>query len=79
MSVTLESNLAEVSRLKIEGRAFIDGAYVGAKSGQTFSCISPGTGRAQMAGITAYSAKQPFIWIPNNFRLAQICCSPFMH
>ncbi len=46
MSVTLESNLAEVSRLKIEGRAFIDGAYVGAKSGQTFSCISPGTGQA---------------------------------
>lgn len=46
MSVTLESNLAEVSKLKIEGRAYIDGAYVGAKSGQTFPCISPSTGQS---------------------------------
>ena len=45
MSVTLESNLAEVSKLKIEGRAYIDGAYVGARSGETFTCISPGTGQ----------------------------------
>ena len=45
MSATLESNLAQVSQLKIEGRAYIDGAYVSAKSGQTFPCISPGTGQ----------------------------------
>lgn len=31
--------------LKIEGRAFIDGAYVPAASGQTFDCISPIDGR----------------------------------
>ncbi|ODT76062.1 aldehyde dehydrogenase PuuC, partial [bacterium SCN 62-11] len=46
MSATLESNMAEVSKLKLEGRAYIDGAYVEAKSGQTFSCISPCTGQS---------------------------------
>lgn len=46
MSATLESNLAEVSKLQIEGRAYINGAYVGAKSGQTFPCISPSTGQS---------------------------------
>lgn len=45
MTATLESNLAQVAQLKIEGRAFIDGAYVDARSGATFDCISPGTGQ----------------------------------
>ena len=51
MSATLESNLAQVAQLKLEGRAYIDGAYVDAKSGETFPCISPGTGQvvAQVA------------------------------
>jgi len=45
MTATLESNMAQVAQLKIEGRAFIDGAYVDARSGATFDCISPGTGQ----------------------------------
>lgn len=51
MSTTLESNLAQVAQLKIEGRAFIDGDYVAALSGQTFPCISPASGQvvAQVA------------------------------
>jgi len=44
MSATLESYLAEVAQLKIEGRAYIDGDYVSALSGETFECISPGSG-----------------------------------
>ncbi|NJD30556.1 MAG: aldehyde dehydrogenase [Gammaproteobacteria bacterium] len=32
--------------LAIEGRAFIDGKYVGAASGATFDCVSPVDGRA---------------------------------
>ena len=31
--------------LRIEARAYIDGAYVDALSGQTFECINPATGR----------------------------------
>ncbi|MBT9587579.1 aldehyde dehydrogenase [bacterium] len=55
MSATLESYLTEVAQLKIEGRAYIDGTYVEAKSGQTFPCISPGTGQtvAQVASCDA--------------------------
>ena len=37
--------LARVQALKIEGRAFIDGAYVPALSGKTFDNISPATGK----------------------------------
>lgn len=45
MSATLESNWAQVAQLKIEGRAFIDGDYVEARSGETFDCISPCNGQ----------------------------------
>lgn len=60
MSATLESNLAEVSKLKIEGRAYIDGAYVGAKSGQTFDCISPTNGQsvAQVASCDEHDVDE---------------------
>ena len=55
MSATLESNQQRASQLKIEGRAFIDGAYQDALSGETFECISPGTGQvvAQVASCAA--------------------------
>jgi 4-guanidinobutyraldehyde dehydrogenase/NAD-dependent aldehyde dehydrogenase len=36
---------ARAASLAIEGRAFIDGAYVAAKSGATFDCVSPIDGR----------------------------------
>ncbi len=36
---------ARASALAIEGRAFIDGAYVGARSGRTFDDVSPIDGR----------------------------------
>lgn len=51
MSATLENNLAEVAKLKIEGRAYIDGEYVDSRSGKTFACISPASGQtvAQIA------------------------------
>ena len=34
-----------VGGLEIRTQAFIDGAYVDAVSGETFDCVSPGTGR----------------------------------
>jgi acyl-CoA reductase-like NAD-dependent aldehyde dehydrogenase len=41
-----ERNLeALVEGLKIRTQAFIDGAYVDAVTGETFDCVSPGTGR----------------------------------
>ncbi|MCY1278739.1 NADP/NAD-dependent aldehyde dehydrogenase PuuC [compost metagenome] len=36
---------ARAQNLKIEGRAFVNGEYVDAASGQTFDCISPVDGR----------------------------------
>ena len=36
---------ALVAGLDIRTQAFIDGAYVDALSGETFDCVSPGTGR----------------------------------
>lgn len=33
-------------KLRVEARAYIDGAYVDAISGQTFDCINPATGRS---------------------------------
>jgi acyl-CoA reductase-like NAD-dependent aldehyde dehydrogenase len=36
---------ARAATLKIESRAFIDGAYVDALGGETFSCVNPATGR----------------------------------
>ncbi|NLR74638.1 aldehyde dehydrogenase [Leeia aquatica] len=44
-SKTLNDWQQRAQSLKIEGRAFIDGAYVNAASGQTFDCISPIDGR----------------------------------
>lgn len=44
-SKTLNDWQQQAQSLKIEGRAFIDGAYVNAASGQTFDCISPIDGR----------------------------------
>jgi 4-guanidinobutyraldehyde dehydrogenase / NAD-dependent aldehyde dehydrogenase len=41
MSTSLESYQAQAAQLKIEGRAYIDGEYVDARSGATFDCISP--------------------------------------
>ncbi len=45
-----------VGSLAIEGRAFVDGAYVAAASGETFECINPSTGRA-VARIAACDAE----------------------
>src|SRR5262245_38345947 len=36
---------ARAQNLKFEGRAFVNGEYVDAASGQTFDCISPVDGR----------------------------------
>lgn len=43
------------TQLKIEGRAFVDGQYVESLSGETFDCISPGSGQviAQVASCDA--------------------------
>ena len=38
--------LARAAALKPEGRAFIDGAYIAAASGETFARVSPVDGRA---------------------------------
>ena len=44
-----------VTTLSIRSQAFVDGAYVDAASGETFDCVSPGTGRviAQVAACDA--------------------------
>ncbi|SAI41714.1 aldehyde dehydrogenase [Bordetella ansorpii] len=41
--------------LRIEGRAYIDGAYVAAIAGETFDCINPATG-AKIADIASCKA-----------------------
>ena len=48
---TREGWLARAAALKIEGRAFIDGAYVAAADGATFAKVSPIDGKvfAQVA------------------------------
>jgi hypothetical protein len=48
---TASSVAAAVEQLKPEGRAFIDGQYVDALSGETITCTSPidGTEVAQIA------------------------------
>ena len=47
-------------QLKIEGRAFINGEYTDAVSGQTFECVSPVDGRllAQVASCDAADAQR---------------------
>lgn len=35
----------QAQQLKIEGRAYIDGEYVDARSGKTFDCVSPADGK----------------------------------
>ncbi|SDI34454.1 aldehyde dehydrogenase [Pseudomonas panipatensis] len=51
---------ARAQNLKIEGRAFIQGEYVDAASGQTFDCISPVDGRflAKVASCDAADAER---------------------
>jgi len=52
MTTTVDDVLTGIS---IRSQAFIDGAYVDAASGETFDCISPGSGRviASVAACTA--------------------------
>ena len=52
MTQTLDDVLTGVT---IRSQAFVDGAYVDAASGETFDCVSPGTGRtiAQVASCDA--------------------------
>ena len=55
-AIPTASSVADaVERLKPEGRAFIDGQYVDALSGETFDCVSPidGTVVAQIAACDA--------------------------
>ena len=49
MSTTLDDVLTGIS---IRSQAFIDGAYVDAASGDTFDCVSPGSGRV-IASVAA--------------------------
>ncbi|WP_374439202.1 aldehyde dehydrogenase [Pseudomonas panipatensis] len=51
---------ARASQLQIEGRAFIQGEYLDAASGQTFDCISPVDGRllAKVASCDAADAER---------------------
>jgi 4-guanidinobutyraldehyde dehydrogenase / NAD-dependent aldehyde dehydrogenase len=49
MSATLDDVLTGIS---IRSQAFIDGAYVDAASGETFDCVSPGSGRV-IASVAA--------------------------
>ena len=51
---------ARAKELKIEGRAFVNGEYVAAASGQTFDCISPVDGRflTQVASCDAADAER---------------------
>ena len=51
---------ARAKALKIEGRAFIQGEYLGAASGETFDCISPVDGRllAKVASCDAADAER---------------------
>ena len=44
------------SRLVIEGRAFIDGAYVDAVSGKTFTCVNPANG-ADLVAVASGDAE----------------------
>ncbi|MEF2074163.1 aldehyde dehydrogenase [Consotaella aegiceratis] len=46
----------EAARIALPGRAFIDGAFVAAQSGKTFSCINPATGEA-LTAIAACDAE----------------------
>ncbi|RUW77991.1 aldehyde dehydrogenase [Mesorhizobium sp. M4B.F.Ca.ET.215.01.1.1] len=46
---------AQAEKLKFETRAFIDGAYVAAKSGETFETVNPATGRL-LANVAAGGA-----------------------
>ena len=52
MTQTIDDVLTAVT---IRSQAFVDGAYVDAASGETFDCVSPGTGRtiAQVASCDA--------------------------
>ena len=52
MTQTIDDVLTGVT---IRSQAFVDGAYVDAASGETFDCVSPGTGRtiAQVASCDA--------------------------
>jgi len=56
MSTTLESIQAQVAQLRPEGRAYIDGEYCSAVSGQTFDCISPSTGKVIASVASCQSA-----------------------
>ncbi|RUW81439.1 aldehyde dehydrogenase [Mesorhizobium sp. M2A.F.Ca.ET.067.02.1.1] len=47
---------AEAKTLKFETRAFIDGAYVAAKSGETFETVNPATGKL-LANLAAGGAE----------------------
>ncbi|RUX52588.1 MULTISPECIES: aldehyde dehydrogenase [unclassified Mesorhizobium] len=47
---------AEAKTLKFETRAFIDGAYVAAKSGETFETVNPATGKL-LANVAAGGAE----------------------
>ena len=47
MTTTVDDVLTGIS---IRSQAFIDGAYVDAASGETFDCISPGSGRVIASG-----------------------------
>jgi 4-guanidinobutyraldehyde dehydrogenase / NAD-dependent aldehyde dehydrogenase len=49
MTTTIDDALTGIS---IRSQAFIDGAYVDAASGETFDCISPGSGRV-IASVAA--------------------------
>ena len=45
-AMSLDYWRSKATDLSIESRAFIDGRYVGALSGETFDCINPANGRA---------------------------------
>ena len=53
MTTTVDDVLTGIS---IRSQAFIDGAYVDAASGETFDCISPGSGRV-IAAVAACDAE----------------------
>ncbi|MDM3885696.1 aldehyde dehydrogenase PuuC, partial [Pseudomonas sp. BCRC 81390] len=45
MNLTFQAWQTRAEQLKIEGRAFINGEYTEAASGETFECLSPVDGR----------------------------------
>lgn len=58
-TLTLADWERRAADLAIEGRAFIDGAYVAARSGATFDCINPANGQllAKVASCDAADAE----------------------